>query len=108
MYLNLVNWKTEKGWCIDANGREDGRGNNQGGFTKEQCFALCENSSDFNGCTFYVSGICITYSGDIVGGSGDLSGAYQCFYRKGTPINFREIKHFFFYTNYLFKSFKYL
>ena len=90
--MNLANWKTSTGWCVDAYGEEDGRGNNQEGFSKEECFALCEKSFKFNGCTFANrgdTGICITYSGTIVGGN-DNTG-YQCFYRAGNQINFRAI-----------------
>ena len=91
MYLNLANWKTEKGWCIDHNGKEGGRGKNKKGLTKRECFALCEKSSSLNGCTFYEpGGDCITYSGNIVKGNGSPS--YQCFYRFiGNQINFSEI-----------------
>ena len=94
-YLDLANWKTATGWCVDADGKEDGRGNTTKGFTKETCFALCEKSFDFNGCTFDLtdaSGKCITYTGDIVGGNNNA--AYECFYRSGTQMNFRKIKLF--------------
>ena len=90
--MDIGNWKIGTGWCIDAKGDEDGRSENRKGFTEETCFDLCKESSNFNGCTFDLvdnSGICITYTGDIVGGNGNPE--YKCFYRAGTQINFREI-----------------
>ena len=78
--------------CVDANGKEAGYSDNLKGFTEETCFDLCKKSSNFNGCTFDTidgSGICITYSGDIVGGNGNPE--YKCFYRAGTQNIFREI-----------------
>ena len=70
--LDLGDWKETTGWCVNATGEEDGRSENRKGFTEKTCFELCKKSSNFNGCTFDTidnSGICITYSGDIVGGN---------------------------------------
>ena len=47
VYLDLGNWKTEIGVCVDANGKEAGYSDNLKGFTEETCFALCEESSNF-------------------------------------------------------------
>ena len=71
-------WKEGKGWCVDANGLEAGRGNNQHGFAKADCYAQCESDPLLNGCTFSSPGTCVTYSGNIVRGNGNE--AYTCYY----------------------------
>ena len=79
------NWITSAGWCVDANGAEDGRGVNMMHYSEDDCFKLCEKNSDLNGCTFMVShGICTTYSGVTVGGNGN--GDYKCRHRSGNGL----------------------
>ena len=64
------------GWCVDANGNEAGRGNNQPGMTKEACYAQCKGQGPYKGCT-YCGDTCVTYSGNVVRGNG-VSG-FTCY-----------------------------
>ena len=68
--------KEEVGWCVDANGKEDGRIGNQDGMTKETCYAQCRAGSSYTGCA-HRGTTCTTYSGNVVKGSGDSR--YTCY-----------------------------
>ena len=73
---------TSTGWCVDANGAENGRSANLMHFSEDECFKFCEKNPYLNGCSFMVShGICTTYSGNTVGGNGNWK--YKCHHRKG-------------------------
>ena len=79
---NLVSWTIATGWCVDERGYEVGRSPNKQGYTEDDCFQLCLADDNLNGCTSHPSSSqCITYTGDIKGGSGD--GGYKCYYRTG-------------------------
>ena len=79
-----IEWAKSPGWCVDANGREDGRNPNQPNYTEEDCFAQCDNDPNLNGCTFAHGHICITYTGNIVKGSN--GGGHECYYRSKNDI----------------------
>ena len=89
--LVIDNWETALGWCIDVNGQQAGRRNNetQSMLTEEECFKqFCEKSSEYKGCTHHTATYeCIPYTGDIVTGNGVMG--YKCHYRAGAQINFR-------------------
>ena len=69
------------GFCVDTTGKEAGRGFVIWGYTEDDCFKRCLEDPNFNGCTFSFFGSCITYTGDIKGGSGDVES--KCYYRYG-------------------------
>ena len=73
------------GWCVDATGVEAGRNPTILEHTEDDCFKLCLEDPNLNGCTFdNIANTCNTYTGDIKGGSGNIT--YKCYHRKG--INF--------------------
>ena len=72
------------GWCVDARGIEAISSADKWGITKDDCFKLCQEDPSVKGCTLSVLDTylhCITYTGDIKGGSGDISS--KCYYRHG-------------------------
>ena len=73
------------GWCVDSNGIDAGRNPITGVNSEYDCFKLCLEDPNLNGCTFdNIANTCNTYTGDIKGGSGNIT--YKCYHRKG--INF--------------------
>ena len=79
----------ETGWCVDAAGIDASRNpSTQNVNTEDDCFKLCLEDPNLNGCTFMSPDTCITYTGDIKGGNGNIG--YKCYHRKGSNfISFR-------------------
>ena len=82
LIIIVLEWMISEGWCVDTNGNEAGRNPNQGGYTKHDCFAQCDNTPILTGCTYYeADNRCNTYTGSIVTGNNDAS--YECYHRSG-------------------------
>ena len=74
------------GWCVDQTGVEAGRNPTTWEHTEDDCFKLCLEDTNLNGCTSTDTGLCVTYTGDIKRGNGN--GAYKCYYRTGINLIF--------------------
>ena len=69
---------------MDTNGKQEtehgGRNPAQYAADARPCFAKCENDPHLKGCEYYSpKNICVTYTGQITGGSGDLN--HECYHR---------------------------
>ena len=75
-------WETSTGWCVDETGEKHLPHSAWPSASEKECFEVCKRSTSLNGCTTGVSEYgCITHSGTVVGGNGELG--YKCHYRKG-------------------------